>query len=914
MMRKLPLLLPLLICLFVVIIVYDTTHISKEEYHELIENHPIQKRLHLSKNERKKLGLPPNRYFDDQYLLEMDPATGETYPENIEAVINESKENKNIEDFFSLAPGESKNMAWRERGPDNIGGRTRVVFYDPNDVTGKRVFAGGVSGGLWLNNDITDENSTWVQVGISENLSITCYVIDPNDSNIWYVGTGESYTDSAGTGRGIWRSTDGGATWSNYIATNFNREGSRRVYYTTQLLAWNNKGTTELFASLDGQFDVDPVGFLVSGWWRIDGGSRNKIKFLNDEKRSYVFSDIEIAADNSIWFATKHNIYGNGGGKVFRTIDGENFTEKYSFTNGGRTELAVSKQNANTVYALCSVDNNSAVSMVKTIDGTRFTNIALPNDADANIPAHDFARRQGFYNLTLEVDLNNDAILYGGGIDLFRSTNSGSSWDQISKWSNNNNLRNLNVSLVHGDQHAVVIDPNNSENVIFANDGGIYYTSNISNAFNSSTAITSRNKGYNITQLYSAAIGQDEENEIFLAGAQDNGSLFVQNAQSNVNSFKDIYGGDGAHVFIDKDGKYVIASYVYNIYSCFALPYSEYDNGTRIVSDSRSGDFINIADLDDNKDILYANATLGTTERIARYSNLGTTPSISYFTSAELFENPTAIKVSPFTMDSSTVFIGTEGATLLKVTNFDTSNPTWTNIDVSGSINAGSISDIDFGASENEILVTLHNYGVSNIYYTDDGGVTWSVKDGDFRDIPVKAIQMSPLNSDEVIIGTNAGVWRTENFMSDNPHWIQSQNGMSSVKVTDLDMRTSDNTVLASTYGRGLFTGMFVDDSDRVLSDLDDKVLLSASDIGSKSEQASIFDNITIADNVLTLSNVKTAFDISVFTMNGKKIIQQKIDPLQGITQYINAYFQSGIYILQISYKGNASTKKVIIN
>jgi len=80
---------------------------------------------------------------------------------------------------------------WVERGPNNVGGRTRMVMYDPNDATHKRVFAGGVSGGLWVNDDITDVNSSWTQVGIDDNLSVTCMAVDPNNSQIMYIGTGE---------------------------------------------------------------------------------------------------------------------------------------------------------------------------------------------------------------------------------------------------------------------------------------------------------------------------------------------------------------------------------------------------------------------------------------------------------------------------------------------------------------------------------------------------------------------------------------------------------------------------------------------------------------------------------------------------------------------------------------------------
>ncbi|NJB81462.1 T9SS type A sorting domain-containing protein [Wenyingzhuangia aestuarii] len=892
-----------LLCVIAAFISYDANHISKKEFHNLVKNHPIQERLKLSKKERKKQGIPPNRYFDEQYLLEMDPATGKTYPENLTKVRAQKKSSLR----FSAVPGENSDMTWEERGPDNIGGRTRVVFYDPNDATGKRVFAGGVSGGLWVNNDISNVNSMWTQVGIDENLAVSCYAIDPNNSNIWYIGTGEAYTGDDGVGNGIWISTNGGSTWSSYIPVNLELDETQRVYYVNQILAWNNNGTTEVFFSLDGQFDTDPVGYSASGWWKIGDSSINRISFLTTDgtPSPYVFSDVEIAADNSIWAATKGNLFGDGGGKVFRSTDGENFTEKYSFTNGGRVELAVSKQNANTVYALASTNDSKKVALVKTTNGTNFIAMANPNDVDVDIPADDFARNQGFYNLTLEVDPTDDTVLYAGGIDLFRSANSGTSWSQISKWSNNNNLNSLNVSLVHADHHAVVFNPLDSNKAVFANDGGIYYSANISSATSSATAIKSRNTGYNITQFYSGAIGQDKDDELLLGGAQDNGSLFGVNVQEGVNSFIDIYGGDGIQSFIDKDGDYLIVSYVNNVYGAYPIPFDDGNDIVDIADDQDSGSFANIADLDDNLDMLYANATLGSNERIARYSDLIGSPVTKYFSNSALFENPTAIKVSPYTTTSSTVFIGTEGASVLKVSNLNTNTPTWTNIDVDNEINTGSISDIDFGRNESELLVTLHNYGVNNIYYSNDGGLLWEEKDGDFPDIPVKAIKMNPNNENEVIIGTNAGVWKTSNFLSEFPNWTQSQNGMSSVKVTKFDYRTSDSTVLAATYGRGLFTGAF-------------KESLNFTGLGNGKGLANkvVFKTNQIENQVLELelSDLDVQFDLYVFTMDGHTVAQHQINPADGNTQVINVPFQSGVYLVKVYCDGKSFSRRIIIS
>ncbi len=155
--------------------------------------------------------MPPNKYFEQEYLLEMNPDTGRTHPENIIEVQKQLASQRKLQ----RVPGDASDNMWVERGPNNVGGRTRVVLFDPNDVTQKRVFAGGVSGGLWVNNDITDANSSWTQVGISENLSVSCITVDPNNSQIWYVGTGESYTQSQALGNGVWKTTDGGTTWIN---------------------------------------------------------------------------------------------------------------------------------------------------------------------------------------------------------------------------------------------------------------------------------------------------------------------------------------------------------------------------------------------------------------------------------------------------------------------------------------------------------------------------------------------------------------------------------------------------------------------------------------------------------------------------------------------------------------------------
>lgn len=820
----------ILICLVLGVVLYKISSTKnnhqalQQEHLAYLKNHSLQDALHLSKEERLANEIPPNKYFEEKYLLEINPYTGRTHPENIYKI---QQDLKKLRDLKQRTPGDGIDNSWIERGPNNVGGRTRVVLFDPNDSNHRRVFAGGVSGGLWVNNDIADENSSWTRVAIDENLSVTCMAVDPNNSQIMYLGTGEVHSPDQALGNGIWKSTDGGNTWTNvYKVRGVTAAGFvPGTYYLTDIIvrdADGNAATTydsEVFAGIGAAgYSRNPIdtylGFNEYGIYKStdNGGHWNKIT-LDVDGTTVAPNDFELGIDNTLWLATRRNVFYKGGGRIYSSSDGNTFILKHTIPNARRTEIAVSKQNANTLYVLARVATlNEAetafidpfVSILKTTDAfaTSPTSLALPDDADLNIPANDFTRGQGFYNLTVEVDPTNDAIAYVGGIDFFRTTNSGTSWNQISKWSNNNNLNALNVPLVHADQHALVFNPTDANKAIIGNDGGVYYANSLSTASSNPASISERNKDYNITQFYHSAIGASIDTEYFLGGTQDNGTQFFDNPTTGINSSNEIFGGDGTFSFIDKEGTYMIATYLYNRIVRFNLPYTS-GNPLTISSDSSTGDFVNAMDLDENLDILYTNGTT----HLARFSNITSNSPVRTNISNALLTNISAIKVSPFTTNSSTVFAGTKSGILTKIENANTAMQTITNI--SGGSFLGSISSVEFGNNEDEILVTFHNFGVTSVWFSENGGVNWTNKEGDLPDFPVKCILMNPLNNNEVIIGTELGVWKTSNFKDASPKWIQTYNGMSNVAVTSLSLRTVDYTILASSYGRGLYTGKF---------------------------------------------------------------------------------------------------------
>ncbi|NER13142.1 T9SS type A sorting domain-containing protein [Leptobacterium flavescens] len=821
---------------------------QRKQHAEHLKNSPFKETLQLTKAERKAKGLPPNKYFEQMWELTMNPNTGRTEPEKLFEVQGKLIESRKR--ISNRAPGDAADNPWSERGPNDIGGRTRVMLFDPNDANNRRVYAGGVSGGLWVNNDITSASSTWSRVqNVPGNLSVTSITVDPRNSNTWYVGTGEQYTAGDVVGNGVYRTTDGGNSWTavnipaagggniNFNASNLFLSG---IYYVNDVIAWDNGSSTELFVAVgahvygDSSNPTNWLGLQSAGLYRsTDGGSTwNRIQGANLEfdfqgtPYPIIPNDLEIGPDNKLWMGTitTPGLGGGGGGRVFSSTNGSTWTEAAAspLADSNRVELEVSASNANKIYALTQ-GVSSPVHIYSTTNGfaTAPATLALPNDADNGISANDFTRGQAFYDLMIEADPNNDNIVYVGGIDLFRSTNSGSSWTQISKWSNNPGLNTLNVPLVHADQHAMTFRPGNSNQAVFGNDGGIYYASSLSASQNSSTSIGARNSNYNVTQYVKAAIGPDgpgDTSGIFTAGAQDNGSQAFRNTTPGINGSEELSDGDGFYTFVDKDGQYMIATFVRNVIYRFDLPWNglgrRQGGATTLSNDQTRGDFVNQMDYDSDANRLLTNNS-NNTQNAIKSINVAANSNGS-ITNAALTARPTAFRASPFA--NNEWLVGMANGGLLRLTNVTNTNATFATITTPF---VGSVSSVRYGATANDIMVTIHNYGVASVWYSSDAGANWSNKEGNLPDIPVRDILQNPLDLNEAILGTQLGVWVTTNFNATNPTWTQAYNGMSDASVTSFDYwnvsgDNTDNRIIASTYGRGVFTGSFTPNGSTV--------------------------------------------------------------------------------------------------
>lgn len=685
---------------------------------------------------------------------------------------------------------------WEERGPNNIGGRTRAILIDPSNSN--KLWGAGVSGGLWYNNDITSDTEDWNLVDATwGSLAVSSITYDPNNTNIMYVGTGERmgnyssdgsnwYSPGVSKGLGIWKTTDGGATWAQLPDC---------IYFSfvNDIVVRNENGTSVIYAGVGGnEFEGSYVGREFTGVWKSADGGVNWTRAFDgadaQETTGYKeFSSLDIDSNNRIWAGTRMNAYWAGGGEIFYSDDGATWTEaSWKSSIGGtpnRVIISAAASDPNYIYALISnnVDNKANWIAKSTDNGTTWTELTVPTDANGN-PLGD-ANGQAGYSMSFAVDPTDPNVLYAGEIDVFKSSDGGSSWTQITNSGGS-------ITYMHVDQHSYEFIDGNK--VIYSNDGGIYYTSN------GGVQISDRNEGFNVSQFYSVALHPDTSSKYVIGGTQDNGSWKVDG--TTLSNGTAIGGGDGGFSHIDQqDPNYQFIGSNYNtIYrstnggQSFSL-YSRYQ-----VGGADTGTLINPTGIDDGTKTIYANVDNTSILRLTNYLQLATTSLMSI----NLGSQASFFKASPYTDD--VMYIGTTGGRIFKVT--DASTTSFTATDITGSNMAGYISSIDIGASDNQILATISNYGATSVFETYGGGGAnaWNSIEGDLPDIPVRGGLYNKDNYNQVIVATDLGTWTSDDVSVSSPSWNPSNDGLANVRV-DMLAKRSDGSMAAGTHGRGMF-------------------------------------------------------------------------------------------------------------
>lgn len=718
-------------------------------------------------------------------------------------------------------------LGWTWLGPGNIGGRTRAIVIDPNSPN--VMYAAGVAGGVWKS---TDSGASWNPTDDQMlNLAVSTIAMDPANSSVLYAGTGEGFFNSVFVrGLGIFKSTDAGASWSQLAGT-VNGVPTGAFHYVNKIVISPNDsnriyaGTrTGVWRSLDGGVS-----------WSPSLGNPTYITATNLSQGSQAgCTDLKIRSDRNpdVLFAAFGSQQADG---FFRSVDGGDSWLTYSVPpNQGRTTIALAPSNNDVLYLLMS-DNGSGgaygqlVSIFRSLDGGDtfesridfshpfgpwlLNNLVLATGCVVH-PIGSYS--QGWYDNIIKVDPLNPDIVWVGGVDLFRSEDGAQTFGSAGY----SFYFRDQPPYIHPDHHMILFHPDfdgaSNQTVYVGNDGGLWMTTNGRAAASQEDCPlfcdepdcgpipeiewTNLNNNYGVTQFYHG--DSAKELDLFVGGCQDNGTNRGQSVNTP-NDWTTVFGGDGGYVAIDPtDGnRLFVEGTLFPSIQISTNGGDTFTAATNGITDA-DGVFITPFAMDQaNPDVLWTGGS-----RPWRTTNGGQLWEVV----GPNFVGPgqiSAIAIAP--SDSNVVYLGFNNGFVVRSTNALSANPNW-EIFTNGLIGSW-VSSVAVDPDDTEIAYcTYSNYGLpSHILRTIDGGQSWSSIDGvafsGVPDIPVHWIEVRPCNSQQLYVGTELGV-----FASDDggTSWNPANNGLANTVVESLDFKNS-STLVAFTHGRGVFmTGL----------------------------------------------------------------------------------------------------------
>jgi len=402
-------------------------------------------------------------------------------------------------------------LEFTERGPDNVGGRSRAMLVDRTVEDGSKLFAGSVSGGLFVSDNSGGHWKPHVQfMNTAQTSSIIASIEQAPNGDI-YVGTGSNF-DRFGNqveipwpGKGIFRSRDGGETFQSIPSTfpgNINSKDEdwhacNRIKFdpnTGRIYACTSGGLK--ISDDEGITWVNPItvgpGILVEG----EG------------------MDVDVADDGTVIAAVGRRMYHSESGDVGSWTD----VTDNGMEEGIRTVLEFAPGNNDYAYALVARSETPQASLKGVYQskdkGKSWARILSPIPDYFNPLSRSAEGGQGVYDLAITVDPKDEERIFIGGIELWR-------WD--------GNLTRVAVEFgdgfnplyVHADKHYFYWDPTDEtgNRMYICSDGGIGKTEDNGQTF------SVINRGFNVTQFYGVAF--DPISDIVMAGAQDNGTQMM---------------------------------------------------------------------------------------------------------------------------------------------------------------------------------------------------------------------------------------------------------------------------------------------------------------------------------------------------------------------------------------------------
>lgn len=702
---------------------------------------------------------------------------------------------------------------WSLVGPSNVGGRVTDIAPDPTQPG--RVYVGVSTAGVWRSDDAgVNMTNAWPD---DFPHSIGAVTVAPN-GDVW-VGTGEVNPGGGSLsygGDGLYRSTDHGATWtriglqgsSTIGAIRFNPQNPNIVYVAAGGSLFAPGGVRGLYKSTDYGATWTRV---LQGLNGFTGATDIAMDPTNPDKLFVPMWDHHRESLCRCYAGPGTGIYlSTDGGATWTRLENDRIT---SFTPGdtigfastdnqtttaqARMAVAIAPSDPNRVYITTGNWNQTASGGGQTQRG--FRGFYRSDDGGATFRTMTNASPGGDTVWTSKawVDPANPDRVFIAGVSLRLSQNGGSTW--------------ANVGNLHADHHAMAWDPTTPNRAYEGNDGGFYWS--VGNGA-SGTWTEALNEPW--TQFYTADVSEQDPDRI-VGGAQDNGCLRSWNSAGVVTGDWGSYGGcgDGLYTLIDpSDHNFV--------YAC-----SQFGNCSRSVNaGNNSSSFTNQTvsqrrnwqtpvQLDPNNPavVYYGGNILNrSTNRAQTGSWSVISPSLSNPDSSTdpsyPFGTTTTVAAAP--SNPNVIYAGTDdgwlwgskdlGRTWTRFTDPDLPDRWVTRVAIDPrDANVAYVTYSGLRNADND----------AHVLRTTDGGANWVDISGNLSMAPTQDIVIDPLNRNRVFVATDLGVFTANvakaNSQNPNVRWYHLGRGLPRVPVNDLEYQASTNTLYAATYGRSMW-------------------------------------------------------------------------------------------------------------
>ena len=691
-------------------------------------------------------------------------------------------------------------LKWREVGPALTSGRISDLAVNPDNPF--EYYVAVASGGVWKTSNwgvdytpIFDSQSSY---------SIGCVTIDPNNSNVIWVGTGENNNQrSVAYGDGVYKSVDGGKSWKNMGLKNSEHigniivhpENSDVVYVSAYGPLWSKGGDRGIYKSEDGGVSWDKILFIDehTGFNEIHMDPRNPevLYAASHQRRRHVYTYVGGGPGSGLHKSTD-------GGKTWKKIN-----KGLPGVEIGRIGMDISDANPEIIYAIVEASERKGGFYKST------------NRGETWVKQSGKVTSGNYYQEIFADPVDQDVVYI---MDTWMSvTHDGGK-----------SFKNVGEDYKHVDNHAMWINPNNNSHWLIGCDGGIYET------FDSGKKWDFK-KNLPVTQFYKVAVDNAEPFYNIYGGTQDNFSIGGPSRVNNSHGISNqdwfiTHGGDGFESQIDPENPNIV--YAQSQYGWLVrfdklsgeevgikpiarkgeLDYKWNWDAPLAVSKHKSGRLYFAANKVFRSDD-YGNSWNVISDDLSRqidrnklkvYDRVLSIDAVAKNGSTSPYGTIVALSESP--IDENLIVIGTDDG-LIQIT--EDSGNTWKRIDnIPGAPTQSYVNSVYLSQHDTNVIYVAfnhHKYGDFKPYLfkSSDKGNTWKSISSNLPERgSVYSIEEDHVDHDLIFCGTEFGVF----FSPDSGgRWKELSNGLPTIAVRDIAIQRRENDLVLGTFGRGFF-------------------------------------------------------------------------------------------------------------